>query len=258
MVSIPSPKSISKNLLNRYGIIKQKKVYVAYSVYDKISPRVYKLMKILEACKDPLFNTNILEGDGLIDRSRSRLATDFLNNNTYDTILFLDEDIIFEPKDMVQLIRLIREKGLDIVGASYVTKNEENPKFTFKEIDVEQDFIFGKGAAVREVRYLSTGCLAISKRVFQEIVKKELVHLCHPDQYKFYPFFMPMEKEIDGKYLYLSEDWAFLERAAQCGFKSFVDCTIKLGHLGKKVFDWDDINRVKKEKKEQVTIRFPS
>src|SRR3990167_8461428 len=155
---LPHPKGIKRSLIDSMGFFNPKRVYVAYSVYDKISPRVYKLMKVLEACKDIKFHVNILEHDALIDRSRSRLATDFLAQDKHDIILFLDEDIVFNPLSIVQLVRLIREKCLDIVGGSYVTKSELNPKFTFKAYDEEaEDIIFGKDGSVREVDYISTG-----------------------------------------------------------------------------------------------------
>ena len=91
MIRLSFPKAVNSNLLDRMNIFEQKQVFVSYSVYDKISPRVYKLMKILEVSRNPKFHVNMLDGDALIDRSRSRLATNFLELKGHDIILFLDD-----------------------------------------------------------------------------------------------------------------------------------------------------------------------
>ncbi len=41
-------------------------------------------------------------------------------------------------------------------------------------------------------------------------------------------------------YRYLSEDYAFCERAGQAGHRIVVDSTIRLGHVGKYNYAWED------------------
>jgi len=45
----------------------------------------------------------------------------------------------------------------------------------------------------------------------------------------------------DGQgYWYLGEDYAFCERARQAGHKVIVDTTIRLGHVGRYTYGWED------------------
>ncbi len=39
---------------------------------------------------------------------------------------------------------------------------------------------------------------------------------------------------------YLAEDYAFCERARQCGFKIMADTSIRLWHIGEYAYGWED------------------
>jgi hypothetical protein len=67
----------------------------------------------------------------------------------------------------------------------------------------------------------------------------------------FYPFFATFTlKDAAGDYHYLSEDWAFCERARQIGFKVWMDQSIILQHMGWYPFTVADLA--------QETSPFPS
>lgn len=221
------------------------KLFVGLCVHRDLRAKVFNLARQLERTKDMEVRFHILDGDALIDRSRSRMATHFLENmKSYKAMVFVDDDILYEPETILKQARLLLENDLDIVGATYVTKNPTKPTFTFQFIDGENTGLFGEGAGVREVKYISTGCMAIHRKVLEEMASKNVVHLCDPDGLRFYPFFMPMEyKNANGVWDYLSEDWAFCQRAKNLGFKVHLDCTSKLKHLGDYPYDWDDIVR---------------
>ncbi len=54
------------------------------------------------------------------------------------------------------------------------------------------------------------------------------------------PFFHPMLHACDDGHWYLAEDWAFCERARQCGYQIVADTTVRLWHIGSYAFGWED------------------
>ena len=48
---------------------------------------------------------------------------------------------------------------------------------------------------------------------------------------------------IDDGHWYLAEDWAFCQRARECGYKIVADTTIRLWHVGSYAYGWEDSGR---------------
>jgi hypothetical protein len=53
----------------------------------------------------------------------------------------------------------------------------------------------------------------------------------------------PLAEPDGARQWCLSEDYSFCERARRCGYKIWADTTIRLGHIGKYVFYWEDAGR---------------
>lgn len=243
------PTDLLKFKRSQSGIITPRreplKVCVALCVHRGIDPEAYKSLEALRYSQDPIFVTYFHVGDALIDRARSQVATRFLESGKFDVLLFLDDDIAYEPDAPVKVAKLIHDNGLDICGAAYVKKQSEGNHFNIKTLD-DEPLVFGEGAGVEEVRCISGGFMGISMKVLKKLA--ETLPLCHPNDLRFYPFFQPYPKEIENSdgtktMIYLSEDWAICERARDAGFKVWVDCTTKLTHVGKYKYDWNDIFR---------------
>ena len=222
------------------------KVWAGMCVHREIKVKVYNSMRVLEACPNPKVEFKIIEGDALIDRSRARMATAFLKSDA-ESLIFLDDDVVYDPLDIRRLLFAQKKYDLDIVGGAYAIKDDQNPNFAIRTLG-NGEFVFGSKGSIQEVRYISSGCMAIKKRVFERMVTEGMVHLCHSESQAFYPFFIPMEQETTNGWINLSEDWAFTERARRLGFKVWIDSTIKLGHIGRKTYDWDDFLTEKKKK----------
>ena len=240
---------ILKRYRNDNGIIITNKpkvlsVFAVSCVHRAFDPRTAERMIVLSRCPDVKITLHCKYGDALIDRARSMVASDFLLNRKDDILLFIDDDIIFNPIDAVRMCKSMSENNLDILGGAYMAKRANKPFLVIKTLD-NNPIVFGEQGAIEEVRYVSTGFMAISRKVLEKMA--ETLPLCHPDDLKFYPFFQPYPKEVDGKWLYLSEDWSFCQRARDLDFKIWVDTTIKLGHMGQYLYDWDDLNRPPKE-----------
>lgn len=218
----------------------------ALCVHRGVDPDAWDSLSKLSVCPNPRILVKFKSGDALIQRSRAIVASRFLEMPHLDVLLFLDDDIIYDPMDAVKICRLVHEQNLDIVGGPYVKKVADNNHFAIKTLD-DEPLKFGKDGSCYEVRCVSTGFMAIHKRVLKEMAKT--LPLCHPNDMKFYPFFesRPFKME-DGSYIYLSEDWSFCENARDLGFKVYADTTSQISHAGRYIYNWADIFRPNKEK----------
>ena len=92
-----------------------------------------------------------------------------------------------------------------------------------------------------ELVYCGAGFLSIKKYVFEEILTQLKLPLCNEHFGEpIVPYFQPLIRELDGRRWYLAEDYAFCERARQCGFKILADTTIRLRHIGTYEYSWED------------------
>ena len=194
-----------------------------------------------------------IDGDALISRPRSQLATKFISEpelKDFDVMVILDDDVQFWPDDLFKLTRLAREKQ-EPVGGIYVTRSREpHPASLFWP---GQKMTFGPGQEPTPVRYLATGFMAIPRPVVQAMLDHpcfQTIHGAEPIVFceqgvgdiPMYDFFRPfcIDEGVtlkaagynveDKRIHYLSEDWAFCERARQCGFQIWADPSIVLQH----------------------------
>lgn len=220
------------------------KVFATMCIHRTIDPEAFHSMVPLLVCPNPKFVFSKRRGDALIDRARAMEASRFLFDKQFEVLLFLDDDIIYNYEDAIKVCRAVHE-GCDIVGGAYTLKTDGGEQFNVKFLTENKTIPFGTDGGLAEVRLVSTGFMAIHRRVFEKMA--ETMPLCVAQKAKFYPFFQPYPKEIDGKWYYLSEDWAFCERARDLGFKIWCDTTVKIKHAGRYVYDWDDFQRGKKQ-----------
>jgi hypothetical protein len=188
---------------------------------------------------NPKFDCMFGYGDALISRTRSTEATKFLKHSSMgDVLLFIDTDIVFEPHQAAELATLCHD-GYPIVGGLYVTRQTDHPKAAIR-LKPGTQIDFSGSPDPLEIDFASTGFFAIHRKVLEAMAKT--MPLCHPgDRHEMYPFFMPMTYDAMGQWEYLSEDWAFCERARQLGFKTFVAPTVCVGHLGERVYWVNDL-----------------
>lgn len=231
------------------------KVALGICTHRDVKLQVFNLLRGLESCPDPKINVAMCVGDALIDRSRSKIASEFLMKRDEDILWFIDDDIVTNNQDMTRMMWEMWKYDLDILCAPYALKSMKEKAFAVRLLENKDEVVCGKGGEIKEIMYASTGCMGIRRRVFEKMVEKELVHLCHPETQRFYPFFCPMEKNLNGKWIYLSEDWAACERARSLGFKVWADFGTKLGHIGAYTYTFDDFLAPPVEKKEGFVYR---
>lgn len=228
-------------------------IYLAPSIWRSMDPRTAVSIMAVPASNpdgerlmiEPLWN------DALIARSRSMLATQFLQTEA-DVMVTVDDDIVWNPEDFWKIVEGARATR-SIYCGPYVVRSEK--------AGLASRVFPGTQLAIKatphrrpvEIEYAATGFAAIHRDVVEAMIEGEFrdadgthrIRLCdRGGAFPFYPFFQTFSKEEeDGKLFYLSEDWAFSERARQLGFTVWMDQSIILEHMGWYPYSVADMNR---------------
>jgi len=169
-------------------------------------------------------------GECPIGRARNDLTHDFLQSDCTH-ILFVDSDIIFSYEQ----VKKILEAKEDIIGGFYTKKQEGDVSPVCNTLSaVEQPNEKG----LLRVKYMGTGFLRISRKVFEVMIQemgKDLEYVDDRDgktiKHDFWR--MGVSKDcVTGVKRWLSEDWQFCQFAIECGFDVWADASILLQHSG--------------------------
>lgn len=217
------------------------KVYVGNIYGRNIEPQHWLAVDALRTAKAQTDNNMRVRfqpvwNDALVCRARSQTATQFLLDTDFDVHVSIDGDILFQPWQVAQIAR--QAVTHDIVGGLYVTRSREicRPTSIFQP---GQTITFGSDETPQPVQWLATGFLATHRRVFERLAQD--IPLCHADEsWRFHPFYQPLI--VDGKNgpIYLSEDFAFVERARRAGYTPHLAPNVRVYHLGHHAFSLED------------------
>jgi hypothetical protein len=222
------------------------KVYLGGIVYDYFKAgHMNSMLRLNSLAQQSGVKTwnEVHRGDALVSRARSRTASRFLRSDC-DVMLSIDSDIEFEPQDALSICYEALNKRAP-VGGLYMTRALE----TQPAVLLPDEVVAAPGTRPVEVPFLSTGFMAIPKEVFQAL--SEDLPLCHQTwidsagrDLSFWPFYMPfvIEWPEDG-HMYLSEDWAFCQRAKEAGYKLWLDAGVNLKHWGEYAYTKEDLVR---------------
>lgn len=165
-----------------------------------------------------------------ITHLRSRMANFFVNNTEFDYLFFLDNDISFDANDVIKLMN----HNLDIVCGAYPMKILPR-KYCINFIEPEN-----RNDDLIELYDNGLGFCLIKRDVFYNISKKYPGLKYIPNDY--HTDTPHTNDEIENSYHYfaeckvknnfMSEDKSFFYRARECGYKVWLDSSIKLGHYG--------------------------
>lgn len=165
-------------------------------------------------------------GDALISRTRSKIATQFLEQGLGDVLVMIDHDINWAPGDLVSLVNACKQvKG--IVGGVY-------PKRGFgigvpARLLTTDPVQFGSDA-LAPAQHIGTGFMAIHRKALEKIAA-DLPMTIH----RFKPIFateLYQFPDDPGKWEYFSEDYAFCQRAIDKKVKVFAYLKPTLTHYG--------------------------
>ena len=170
-----------------------------------------------------------------IDRTRCDMATAALADN-FEHLMWIDSDVEFAPAAVDQLL----QHDLPVVAGLYPKKGARAFAVYFEE--GTRDVQMGEGGYLLDVRYVGAGFVMTNRMVYDDIRRTFDLPVCNARWgMPTIPFFLPMVvPDGTGGYWYLGEDFAFCERARQAGHKITVDTTIRLGHVGKYAYQWED------------------
>ena len=99
----------------------------------------------------------------------------------------------------------------------------------------------GSEKNIIELRYVATGFMHTRREVYEKIKQVEKLPECNRKfGRELVPYFMPMVVEDQGEFHYLGDDYCFCERVKRAGYKILADATIRLWHIGKYKYGWED------------------
>jgi hypothetical protein len=175
-------------------------------------------------------------GFAQVDLARSRMATDAVAEG-YDELMWVDSDMAFEPQSVTKL----RAHGQPIVAGLYPKKVEK--RLTSQLLPGTDRLTMGEGGGLIEIQYAATGFLYTRRQVYLDIQQRLSLPACAlANGRTVVPYFLPMVLARGERHLYLGEDYAFCERARQCGYRVHADTSIRLQHIGMYGYGWEDLH----------------
>jgi hypothetical protein len=170
-----------------------------------------------------------------VDAARNLLAAEALRDG-FRELLWIDADIVFRPQDVDRL----RSHDAPIVCGLYPKKDATQFACEFPE-GTEQ-VSFGKDGGLVELRFAGMGFMRTRSEVYAGIERGESLPRCQfKKSTELVPYFLPMILDDGTARQYLSEDYAFCERARRSGFKIVADTAIRLFHVGRSRYTWEDV-----------------
>ncbi len=169
-----------------------------------------------------------------IDLGRSQMASEALADG-FEELMWIDADIGFDPADVDRL----REHGASFVCGIYPKRG--TPELACRSLPETKEFVFGPTGGLTPLLYCGFGFCLVRKEVFEDVRVKEGLPTCGVKTPKpFVPWFMPFVIENEGDAWYLAEDYAFCERARRAGHPVLADTRIRLQHIGRYGYSWED------------------
>jgi hypothetical protein len=173
-------------------------------------------------------------GYAAIDQGRNQMATDALRDGFEET-LWIDSDVGFHPDSIEKL----RSHGHPMVCGIYPQKGKR--ALACHVMPGTPSTTFGNHGGLVELLYAGTGFLLIRREVYLAVQHKLRLPMCNERfGHSMIPFFQPLIRPIEDGYWYLAEDYAFCNRARECGFRIFADTSIRLWHIGMYRYGWED------------------
>lgn len=210
-----------------------KKLFIGVPIYGPVNSDFHQAMGVLRQCNQS--NGIVIYehiGDSLVSRARNAITRAFLESDCTH-LLFIDSDLVFS---LDQIVRLM-EHPEDVVGGVYFKKSEGEPQMVCNLLN-QIEF---KDNGLMEGKYVGTGFLRISRRVFELMIQefgKDIWYLLDPDHtQKEYDFWRNgVYTYPDATRRYLSEDWWFCQKWRDIGGRVWIDRSVVLKHSGSALY----------------------
>lgn len=210
-----------------------------------------------QSAKIGLQSVLYMRSESLITRARNKVVRNFLADERFTHLFFIDSDVEFRPDQVFRLLLADR----DIVAGIYPMKRVNWPQEGLPAGITQKDFEInyttypfnpvGRGEqkvgpfvdedGFIEVAEAPTGFMCIKRAVFPKLMEA-YPHLQytpdgppgHPLEKLHWRFFDCMVDHETNRYL--SEDFAFCRLWRDIGGKIYADSTSQFGHLGQHMF----------------------
>lgn len=192
------------------------KVLVAVPCMDSVPTLFLASMVQLQHVADVEIS---LTQSSLIYDARNALAHKAIQDN-FDRVLWLDSDIIFQP-DLMQRLSARIDQGYEFVTGLYFTRKEPIKPVVYKDVGIRENIPFCDSYTdypddIFEIAGSGMGGVMMTTALIREVAEK------------FGLPFSPM--------LGFGEDLSFCNKVRELGKKMYCDPSIKLGHLGGKIY----------------------
>ncbi|HEY3697073.1 hypothetical protein [Phenylobacterium sp.] len=234
------------------GTVGPAKVHLATPCFGGMVNLLYmrSVLDLQAACqaRGVELQVDLMGGDALITRGRSRLAAQFLAGDATH-LLFVDADIGFRPENVFRLL----DAGHDVAGGVYPLKHVDWEKARAAALAGMVDlqaaavgyvvrFIPTPDSSVEvedgfaKVAYVGTGFLMLARRAVQRVVdahpglRARMGDMADSAASEAVMIFETMIEPETGQYL--SEDYAFCRRWRDLGGEIWADMQSRLTHVG--------------------------
>lgn len=181
--------------------------------------------------------------ESLIQRARHNLALQFLDT-TADYLFFLDDDVVMINDDTIEMLV---KANKDIIGGVYIMKKPPHVP-VIMPYETEYPDIRALNAPF-PVRYVGSGCMLISRECVQKLfVSHGYPFECYETEIDKFTY-GGIDRVDHKEKIYLSEDWAFCDRANKLGFSTWIHPKPILGHIGQYAFSINDWYAMKESEK---------
>lgn len=204
-------------------------------------------ISLLKVVQSKGFDIIFQRQDSLVARARARLVSRFLGEYDSDVMIFIDDDIVFEPLDVNELVSECRRLKA-VVGApvSLREEGEVNVKpFPGQTIVFHPDEEFVGQAPSVKVEAIGTTMMAIHRDVLLAVNATMESTRELPDEEPFWPIFEAITHPD-----YLAEDFSFCKLARDAGFDIWCLPSLNIGHIGTKEYR---IEEGQMERRENLT-----
>lgn len=214
-------------------------VFLAMPAHRDIPARtVVSLLGTLDLMRDKNipFEIQIQNGGSIVTHARTKAVHSFLKTDK-TRLFWVDSDIQWNPADFLRLLAL--SVKLECIGALYPAKHDPIEfLINFDDYELEtNDF------GCFDLKGFGMGFLCLQRHVVEK-VSAAAPKLRFPDIDEPIPHLFRLD-ENNG--YARGEDNAFFADVRALGYKTWVDPSVKLGHIGQKIYAGDFMEMLTRE-----------
>lgn len=200
-------------------------------------PTAVSLMSTVRACDKAGVPIKIEApaGGSVVQWARSMTAEAFLKSD-FTHLFWIDSDIVWSPDDFFRLVGFAAM--LDVVGATYPFKKEP-VGFLINLIEDAEGNGEVNGLGCVKIRSMGIGFTIFKRAVIEKVAATKPRVMDRINGVEYADIFRVDRTAQNGP---RGEDVAFFDDVREAGFDVWLDPSIRLGHVGQKIYRGDPID----------------